>query len=226
MIQVSVIDKVSPALKAQMRSAQSGDYLKVGGRGIANLARAHFDKLDQERANELGGKRTHFWRGVKKSVQNPVIAGASTAVVAINHVGFRQRLQGGVIRPGRSMNPRTGRPTRFLAIPLRAEAYGIRPAERTDLDFVPAKDSGLGSGVAGLLVESRQTLVSKVRRKDGIRFRAKEERGGLALYALVTRVYQAPDPSVLPTNAQMTAAAISAMEQLYAARAARPGGLA
>lgn len=224
-ISVTVQDKASPALLAQMRGVRSGDYLRVGARGVANLCRAHFDELDQSRANELGGRRTHFWRQVKKSVQNPVVAG-TTATVSINHVGIRQRLQGGVIRAGKSINRKTGRPTRFLAIPLRAEAYGIRPAERDDLDYIPGKDAGLGSAVGGVLVESRKTLLKRVRRKDGIRMRAAGEVGGLALYALVTRVYQAPDPSVMPTSDAMGTAAVVAMSQLLAARAARPGGLA
>jgi hypothetical protein len=224
-VSVSIQDKASPGLLAEMRGVRSPDFLRVGARGIANLCRTHFDQLDQARANELGGRRTHFWRAVKKSVQNPVVAG-TTATVSINHVGVRQRLQGGVIRPGKSINPKTGRPTRFLAIPLRSEAYGIRPAERDDLDYIPAKEAGLGSAVGGVLVESHKTLLKRVRRKDGIRMRAAGEVGGLALYALVTRVYQAPDPSVLPTSNAMGSAAVAAMSQLLAARAARPGGLA
>lgn len=224
-ISVTIRDQASPALLAQLRGVQSGDFLKVGARGVANLCRAHFDQLDQSRANELGGRRTHFWRQVKKSVQNPTVAG-NTATVSINHVGIRQRLQGGVIRPGKSINPKTGKQTRFLAIPLRAEAYGMRPAERDDLELVPTKEGGLDFARGGLLVQSRQTLLKKVRRKDGVRMRAAGEVGGLAMFALVMQVYQSPDPSVLPTTNAMNAAAVAAMSQLLAARAARPGGLA
>jgi len=216
---LAIQDKASPALMALLRGTEGRDYLAAGARGVFNLCRTHFDRLQAERPNQLGGRRTNFWRSVKGSMQAPILT-PNTATIRINHVGFAQRLRGGEIRAGRSTNPRTGAPTRFLAIPLRSEAYGVRPAERDDLDFIPSRRRGQG----GILVESRQTTLKRVRRKDGVRFKPTGEVGGLALYALVTRVRQAADPSVLPGAPEMGRAAGSAMEQLLAMRVARQTG--
>lgn len=214
---LDIHDKATPALMGLLRGTEGRDYLAAGARGVFNLCRTHFDRLQAERPNQLGGRRTNFWRSVKLSMQAPILA-SNAATIRINHVGFAQRLRGGEIRPGRSTNPRTGQPTKFIAIPLRSEAYGIRPAERDDLDLVPLKNG------KALLVESRQTTLKRVRRKDGFRFKPTGEVGGLALYVLVTRVRQAADPSVLPTGPEMSRAAGSAMEQLLATRVARQTG--
>ncbi len=218
-VHVQVEDQATPVLRALLGSAQGPSLLRVGARGAANRLREHFDHLQATRPNALGGKRVNFWLQVKRGVQVPVVAG-TTARISINHVGFRQRLQGGVIRPGRSINPRTGRPTTRLAIPLRSEVYGQRPAERDDLDYVP-----LANGRA-LLVESAHTQIRIGRaRKDGTRkVTPGEERGGLAMYLLTPQVRQDPDPSVLPTSAELGAAAVAAMDSAVAAQVARGGG--
>lgn len=214
-ISVDIHDQASPALRAALAATGEQGLLRAAGRGVANRLRAHFDSLESTRPNALGGRRTHFWLGVKHSVQNPVVSG-QTATVSINHVGLRQRLQGGTIRAGRSTNPRTGRPTKYLAIPLRAEAYGKRPAERDDLDMIPTRHGFL-------LVESPHTALRiGRRRKNGTRaVHRGEERGGVALYLLKRQVTQRADPTVMPPVAALATAAVQAMDSALAARLAR-----
>ena len=84
------------------------DVRRVMGRAIAGVLRRHFTKLDEERPNALGGKRTHFYGQVRRSVQQPELLGGDGVKVAINHVGIAQRrqaarelLQGTVDRRGR-----------------------------------------------------------------------------------------------------------------------------
>jgi hypothetical protein len=215
-VTLSITDQASPALKNLLASAKAPALLRVGGRGVANRLRSHYDHLHQTRPNKLGGKRVNFWLGVKRSVQNPVLSG-NAAVVAINHVGIRQRLQGGIIRPGRGTNRRTGRPIRLLAIPIHPDAYGRRPAERDDLDFIPGKRGG------GVLVQSRMTNIRLGRRrKDGSRKITPESTTtGIALYALVRQVVQRPDPTVLPPQQDMAKAAVDAMNQWLSVARAR-----
>lgn len=217
-IQVRVIDQASPLLRKLLESTQGPGLLRVGARGASNRLREHFDHLQATRPNDLGGRRTNFWLGVKRGVQAPKIQGG-TATISINHVGFRQRLQGGIIRPGRSVNPKTGRPTTRIAIPLRSEAYGKRPAERDDLDYVPIENG------RALLVESAHTQIRiGSKRKDGSRkITPGEERGGLAMYLLVPSVNQKADPTVLPPTTELGAAAVAAMDSAVAAQVARGG---
>lgn len=92
---------------------------KAMGRAIGTTLRKHFTKLDSERPNALGGKRTHFYGQVRRSVQQPELTGDGV-VVAINHVGIAQRYFGGVIKP---------KTAKYLTIPVNPEAYGHRARE-------------------------------------------------------------------------------------------------
>ena len=77
MITVSVIDQASPELRAlSARVSNPIPGLKVAGRAVANLLRAHYRRKDQTEPNKLGGRRTHYWRAVAHSVHNPVQSGA------------------------------------------------------------------------------------------------------------------------------------------------------
>lgn len=96
---------------------------KAMGRGVATRLRKHFTELDGSRRNRLGGKRTHFYGEVRKSVQNPQLE-SDGVVVAINHVGIAQRYFGGVIE---------AKPGKRLTIPVHPEAHGRRAREFGDL---------------------------------------------------------------------------------------------
>jgi len=97
---------------------------RVMGRGVATRLRKHFSELDSKRANRLGGKRTHFYGEVRKSVQNPLVEAPDGVMVAINHVGIAQRYFGGVIE---------AKPGSKLTIPVHPEAHGKRAREFNDL---------------------------------------------------------------------------------------------
>lgn len=81
------------------------DVRKVMGRALTILLRKHFTKLDRTRKNKLGGRRTHFWGQVRRSVQQPTLIGGDGLRVDINHVGIALQyfgtagLPGGVLRP-------------------------------------------------------------------------------------------------------------------------------
>lgn len=173
--------------------------LKVAARGLANVARAHFDERDRTNPNRLGGKRTHFWRQVRRSVQAPVVRG-SEGVVGIAHVGIRQRVEGGIIRPVRR---------KYLTIPARARAYG-RTAREFDTTFQ--------------IVDGRPALVEnlvtrlRVSRKTGKALGSVTE-GGDVLFWLVKRVTQKADPSALPSDLSLANGATQALIDYLAAQA-------
>ncbi|MCW5556615.1 MAG: hypothetical protein KIT22_02035 [Verrucomicrobiae bacterium] len=83
--------------------------LAVLGRDAANQLRSHFRGKDRT-PNQLGGKRTHFWRQVADSVQAPRLTnGGHAVVVSITHPAIAQKLKGGRIRAKR---------VSFLTIPV------------------------------------------------------------------------------------------------------------
>lgn len=198
MIATRVIDSATPSLQALLRQVRGPAGLKVAARGLSNVARDHFDDLDRTRTNRLGGRRTHFWRAVRRSVQAPAVRG-SVGVVGINHVGIRQRIDGGVIRPVKG---------KYLTIPARARAYG-RTAREFDATFE------IVDGRPALV----ENLVSRVRvsKKTGKVLGTTTE-GGDVLFWLVRKVTQKPDPNALPSDAALADGAVQALRDYIAAQ--------
>ena len=155
---------------------------RVMGRGVANRLRKHFTELDSKRANRLGGKRTHFYGEVRKSVQNPLVEAPDGVMVAINHVGIAQRYFGGVIE---------AKPGSKLTIPVHPEAHGKRAREFNDLTPIYFPDGD------GILVRENPASPSGI---------------GEVYYLLRQRVEQKADATVLPTDSELETAGFEAGE--------------
>jgi hypothetical protein len=211
-------ESASAEVRRVIRAMRPEGVNRVAARGATNRLRSHFDFLQATRRNQLGGKPTNFYRGCRDST-HIASATATRATIAISQIGFAQRLLGGKIRPGRSINPKTGRPTQFIAFPVAKDAYGTRPAERNDLDFafVP--------GFGPALVEARATEVRITKGKDGRRtYKPVKTRTGLVpLYRLTDEVNQKADASLIPTREQMATAGAEAVgEYVNALREVKP----
>jgi hypothetical protein len=198
-LSIDLSENVSRALDGLQLGLRAERLHPVLGRAGVNLLRDHFFALDRARPNQLGGRRTHFYaqaaRGTHFQSQPDAV------VLSVNQVGIRQRLLGGIIRPGPGKT--------FLTIPARAEAHGRRAREFNDLEFVVIP------GVGPALVEARRTEVRiGRRRKDGSRrVTALGERGGGVMYWLKRFVVQEPDPTVLPSQLDLAAAMLSALNR-------------
>jgi hypothetical protein len=166
-------------------------------RACAAVLETHLKRLDNERANPMGGKRSHFYSVAAGTVRGEVTTDG--AEIVVNKVGLRQRWLGGTIYAKNG---------RFLTIPARAESYGI-PARQfpRPLRFVKFK-----SGACALVIDDRAEAgesmddagnVTVKRRKRNKRMKT----GGLVEYWLKESVYQSPDPSVLPTEQEFQDAA-------------------
>lgn len=173
-------DDATPHLMRLGQAVLRPDVRIAMGRAIATRLRAHFSQLDSGRANGMGGKRTHFYEQARDAVQQPELVGGDGVKVAINHVGIAQRYFGGDIEPVNG---------NWLAIPARAEAYGHRATEFSDLHFVLFR-----STLAGLVQTEGDTGRKSIDR-DG--------EGGGIFYWLVKRVHQEPDPDVLPGDDEL-----------------------
>lgn len=181
---LTIVDDATPPLLRLGRAVRDPAIRKVMGRAVAGLMRKHFTKLDGERANKMGGERTHFYGQARRGVQQPELVGGDGVKVSTNHVGIAQRYFGGDIVP---------RSAHWLTIPLVPEAYGHRAREFPDLQFVPGED-----GRRAWLV--RDTSDQPGGMPDEF------------FYLLVRRVHQEPDPTVLPPPPQTQAVALQAGE--------------
>jgi hypothetical protein len=147
-------DQASGILKKLQSDSLARDVNKVAGRDVVNLLKKHFSRLDQTRANALGGRRTHFYAQVSRSVRQD-LQGNAVKVSAV-HVGIAQRYFGGTILPKNS---------RWLTIPVNSVAYGKR-AREFDLRYQPTKNNR-SAGSKPVLVDNASdqifyVLVKKV----------------------------------------------------------------
>lgn len=182
-ITIGIQDDASTPLLRLGNAIQRGAVRMVMGRAVVRQLKAHFGKLDDERPNKLGGKRTKFYEQVGKSVQQPELIGGDGVKIAINQVGFAQRLFGGDITVGENGTKE------WFTVPARAEAYGHRARQFNDLHFVFFRE-----GLAALVQNEQTTLGRK--KKDGTR--SGKTTGGGIFYWLVKSIHQEPDPTVLP----------------------------
>ncbi|EIP99452.1 hypothetical protein OpiT1DRAFT_03969 [Opitutaceae bacterium TAV1] len=185
-----------PALLTVGRGVRDPELRMVMGAGVRKNLILHFSKLDRERPNRLGGKRTHFWEQVMNSVHQPELDGGDGLKIGIAHVGAAQRYFGGTIRP---------KEKQWLTIPARTEAYGADARKFKDLHFVFFR-----RGLAALVQNEQTSLTIGRRRKDGSRkVSAGESTGGGVFYWLKKEVTQKPDKTVLPPESELAQAALT-----------------
>lgn len=175
---IDIRDRATPLLEQTERKIQPATLAKIAAREGQDFTRKHFTHLNSTRANQMGGRRTNFYAQAARGTSGT--SDATGANISVNQVGIRQRIQGGVILPKNG---------KFLTLPARAETYGKRASEFSDLEFGYAEDD------RGRV---RPALV-KEDKKD------KEFWGEDDVYFwLVPKVVQKPDPSVMPNLAQMS----------------------
>lgn len=184
---IDITNHATPMLRRLQGAVVSGALANAMGVGARNRIQGHLHRINGERPNRLGGRRTNFYSAAAKSTHMDAVPGEIT--VTVSQVGFRQRFEGGRIRPVNK---------KFLTIPATAEAHGRRASEFADLIFVI-----LGGRPA--LVRARQTRIST----GGRRVRGLSSTTGMeVLFWLRREVNQKPDPSVLPTDAEISEAAV------------------
>lgn len=174
-------DTATPLLQELVARIAPGRLGAVLGRAGANLIKRHLETLP---SNRRGWPTTGFWKEASRSTSHA--ATSNGAVITINKQGFRQRLQGGVIR-----RVKAG----ALAIPARAEAYGRLPREFDNLTLGRgiAEDGKEGFG----LVETKRTDIKIGKR--GVK-PLRTHLGNRLMFYLTGSVKQAANPNVLPSD--------------------------
>ena len=167
---------------------------------ITNLTKRHLKKFDRENPNQMGGKRTHFVGEMGDSVT--ASHDALSAKASIAHIGFKQRLLGGEIKPVNG---------KYLTIPAIMEAYGKSAREFDNLTVLYSHTKKR----AVALVETAATPVRRT--KQGYKA-AKgddswvEEVGGRVVFWLVKSVQQRGNRDLLPTDQEFADEAIRVLQ--------------
>jgi hypothetical protein len=145
------------------------------GASVSELAVTHLARRDQA-GNKNGWPRTHFWEGIARGVRDKVDPNGVTIVFPYP---MRAKVLGATIVPVRS---------KYLTIPMNAEAYGKRAREFSGLKF--AVVPGIG---AALVTDTPEAVL---------------------MYRLVRRAVLPPDPHALPAEGDIAAAARRALDEI------------
>lgn len=188
------IDTASPLSKRALRAISIRGWYPRVGETIATVVKDNFTKKDFEAAGRVGQvgpsgypKLGHV--GLYDDMASATFwkVGASSVVISITHYAFRQRLLGGVIKPGPGK--------KYLTIPALKGAYGKRAGEIDGLKFGFAYDP-----VAG---HDRPALIKG----------RKGKRKGNVWYWLIRQANQKPNPTVLPTDSEIVTSVKTAMRE-------------
>ena len=158
---------------------------------VANEARAYVEKATQDNflayganhKNKLGGTTTNYWlRASQASVATATGSDITIVVDAIKVRGIRRHYTGGgTIRPSGRISEITGKPIRYLTIPINAAAHGKTVA------MMRALGVDLYRKGSALFAKSGNT------RSDS----------DVAMFALKKSIGpQTPNPAIIPTPQQ------------------------
>jgi hypothetical protein len=138
--------------------------------------RAHY----VNKPNRLGAASTKYWDRVDKSVTATTTSNGTASFnteVTLSGVGLWMKFHGGIIKPSGRISSVTGKPIRFLTIPVIAEAHGKTASE---FPFLKARGKFLDGG-------------------GGVLYKPQEGSDFGTVYFILTRQAKIkPDPNILP----------------------------
>lgn len=192
-----VRDTATPLTRALRAGLAPAVINPVVGRAAAEATRAHYIQLNRERPNHLGGKRTNYYLGAAKSTSFTIVDDG--VIVSVRQIGLRLKYYGGKVTAGKGVSSFSGKPTKFLTIPVHPRAHGKRASE-FDLELVYNHD---GVPVA---------LATKSTRGFGeLGSKHLSGRRGEIMYLLKRSVMVKADPSILPAPDRIYGAALSSL---------------
>ena len=192
----TVTDYATPVLKTALEGLTSRRPLLVSLAGaVKQTLRGHFRmrQAGDSRRKRKGWESRYFWSGSRgQSVEEQTQVGAvtrDTATVVIASSAFAQKLHGGTITPKRG---------KYLALPLRAEAYAAGSPREWD-------NATLRSELRLVLIRSKRGTLFLAQVGLGEFGGAFGASGIRAQYLLVRKVEQKADANALPPQATIDA---------------------
>lgn len=212
-------DTATPATRALAEALAPARLAPVIGTAAAEATKKHFIELNRARPNALGGARTNYYTGAAEGTSwTPHDDGSVT--ISIRQIGLRLKYYGGTVTPGKNISAHSGKPTRFLTIPVNPKAHGRRASE-FDLELVYNHN---GEPVALATKRDFGVQIKQTVSKAGkTRTTQRAGRRGEIMFALVRSIKVRPDPSILPAPDRIYGAAISNLNAYVDRAIARAG---
>ena len=190
-ISISISGTAPGALSAFRAELATDGAKHAAGRGVRRLLMDYLGGLDASRANQMGGKRTHFYAGAARNVSYEIDDDGAT--VSIHQVGIAQRYYGGTITPTPGH--------KFLTIPVDPDAYGRSAREFDNLSIQYGLSKGGKPRPMFLVQDNGYRYTTKKNRKTGVKEVTDATwQGGKIMYYLALSVTQKADPTVLPPD--------------------------
>lgn len=194
---VQIEDTARETLAALMSRLENAEAIhEAMGEGVQFAVREHIRTTKKS-------PNTNWWGDAADGVVHS--ASASEAVVSVTKRGAALRYYGGTVKR-REGGPHLAIPSD--AVPVRDNTR-LAPREMGPLHYLPPR-RGAKSGVAGYFVEGELTGKTIQSGKRAGEPATKAKPGGSLLYTLMAEVTHRPDPSVLPSQAELLAAAAEA----------------
>jgi hypothetical protein len=175
-------DTATPLLEFLRANLTPAHVIQEIGPRANTLVREH---LFNNGENKKGWPSTHFWTRAAENTSWQ--AGSDFALISIDQIGVRQRVNGGPIAPVNA---------RALTIPACPEAYGRHARDFSNLKFGFAFDPDYKM-MRPALIEAQPASSSASRGNDS----AQPAISPTAMFWLATAVKQNRDPKVLPSDA-------------------------
>lgn len=209
-VQITQDDRATPFVRRIGAELNAPEVKRVMGRAIVPVVKSNFEALNAQSNNPLG--HSGYYLKAARSVHQPDLERDGFSI-AIGQVGVGLHYFGGTVKAGKSISKRTGRPTQYLTIPARSEAYAHRADEFPNLKILFGRG---GQPVA--LVErddAPSTESQVVTSRNGVKRRVKTVKapaaaGGIVMFWLVRQVVIKENKDVLPKREAMTTPAFEA----------------
>jgi hypothetical protein len=192
------LDTASPLLsKLAAGARRKAELNEAMGNRVQSLTRDHLVAYGLGHPNKLGGRRTNYWGRAAQDVMAPEVMSITdaNATMTLSTPGITRAFQDIIVRPG------TKTPgVKYLALPARAEAYGLKPREIPGLVlfwFGKGKPGGLAEGVP--VTRTHDTK----RGKAGSTYLTP----GLVMFWFAKQATQPQDRSLLPSDEAWSQAA-------------------
>lgn len=210
MIAIDMRDAASPALKRVEGVLRPQQLNPIVGRAARNVYVEHFRAKNRRSPNRFGAKRTNYYLGAARATTFRAVDDG--VVISVNQVGVRLHYFGGVVRAGKGVSSSSGKATKFLTIPARAEAHGKRASEFPDL--IVLRRGGHQHGEPFALARAVSTSIAFRKGRDGQRRSvSRGEQGGEIMFWLKREVRVPADPDILPQPIDVGAGVFSAVNQ-------------
>lgn len=212
-LQINSFDRGATAQIRELERELSPAKLQATyGPRCRELTRDHLSALPD---NKHGWPSTGFWEAAARATRFETHG--SFIKIVVDKIGVRQRYYGGRIAPVNA---------KALAIPISPVSYGKTPADFPGLILISTKKGGyLVQRDADAGGREKKTRFAKraawMGGNTGERLRASLN----FLFKLSGGVNQAPNPNVLPTQAEYRATIFAAARERLAGIKARKGGV-